>query len=295
MCWSLTPGQRVIPKQILSITTSAGQAPLQKLIHSAIKADISEAFDLEDVFNFKDKKLGINNQDGILGLGVGEKKNTKEQGWITLRKKLLMRKRRADGDFNLEDALDAFNDDDKMTTTTKAPVKTTTKAPPTTTTTTRSTTTKATITKKPSYPNPKPDDFSLADALDEKNDRTDEKNRGGGNAGGKSFSDDDLLGIVDSGYSPDNPRSKGNTDDRDTTVNIQETTTIAGIASALAMALIGAVTSYISYQQKKFCFSIQQGLNAQQVKGENLEAGLAEDQHAQQNLLQSPSEPPVKV
>ncbi|KAG2464374.1 C99L2 protein, partial [Polypterus senegalus] len=151
-------------------------------------------------------------KDGILGLGEVEKKNTKEQGWITLRKKLLMRKRRADGDFNLEDALDEFNDEDE---------------------------------------------FDLEDALDKKNDRTDEKNGGGGNAGGKSFSDDDLMGVVDSGYSPDNPRSKGNTDDRDTTVNIQETTTIAGIASALAMALIGAVTSYISYQQKKFCFSIQ--------------------------------------
>uniref|UniRef100_A0A8C2RQN4 CD99 antigen-like protein 2 n=1 Tax=Capra hircus TaxID=9925 RepID=A0A8C2RQN4_CAPHI len=36
-----------------------------------------------------------------------------------------------------------------------------------------------------------------------------------------------------------------------------ETGTIAGVASALAMALIGAVSSYISYQQKKFCFSIQ--------------------------------------
>lgn len=36
-----------------------------------------------------------------------------------------------------------------------------------------------------------------------------------------------------------------------------ETGTIAGIVSGLAMALIGAVSSYISYQQKKFCFSIQ--------------------------------------
>lgn len=36
-----------------------------------------------------------------------------------------------------------------------------------------------------------------------------------------------------------------------------ETGTIAYVASALAMALIGAVSSYISYQQKKFCFRIQ--------------------------------------
>lgn len=41
------------------------------------------------------------------------------------------------------------------------------------------------------------------------------------------------------------------------TGTVAETGTIAGIASALAMALIGAVSSYISYQQKKFCFSIQ--------------------------------------
>lgn len=41
------------------------------------------------------------------------------------------------------------------------------------------------------------------------------------------------------------------------TGTVAETGTIAGIASGLAMALIGAVTSYISYQQKKFCFSIQ--------------------------------------
>lgn len=41
------------------------------------------------------------------------------------------------------------------------------------------------------------------------------------------------------------------------TGGVAETGTIAGIASGLAMALIGAVTSYISYQQKKFCFSIQ--------------------------------------
>lgn len=41
------------------------------------------------------------------------------------------------------------------------------------------------------------------------------------------------------------------------TGTVTDTGTIAGIASGLAMALIGAVTSYISYQQKKFCFSIQ--------------------------------------
>lgn len=36
-----------------------------------------------------------------------------------------------------------------------------------------------------------------------------------------------------------------------------EVGTIAGIVSAVAMALVGAVSSYISYQKKKLCFSIQ--------------------------------------
>ena len=37
----------------------------------------------------------------------------------------------------------------------------------------------------------------------------------------------------------------------------EEVGTIAGIASAVAMALVGAISSYISYQKKKLCFSIQ--------------------------------------
>lgn len=36
-----------------------------------------------------------------------------------------------------------------------------------------------------------------------------------------------------------------------------EVGTIAGIVSAVAMALVGAVSSYISYQKKKLCFGIQ--------------------------------------
>ncbi|NWZ19703.1 C99L2 protein, partial [Asarcornis scutulata] len=69
----------------------------------------------------------------------------------------------------------------------------------------------------------------------------------------KAFSDDDLAGIVDGGYSPDKKKGKHGPAGGSTV----ETGTIAGIASALAMALVGAVSSYISYQQKKFCFSIQ--------------------------------------
>lgn len=63
-----------------------------------------------------------------------------------------------------------------------------------------------------------------------------------------------------------------------------ETGTIAGIASALAMALVGAVSSYISYQQKKFCFSIQR---KQPLGGGGIRSGgrgaQSEGQALQQN------------
>ncbi|NWU47581.1 C99L2 protein, partial [Dromas ardeola] len=113
-------------------------------------------------------------------------------------------------------------------------------------------------TRAPPKHNPakNPMDLDLADALDDKNDRKD--------AGrpdvrpGEAFSDDDLAGIVDGGYSPDEKKGKrGSTTPLSLCPTVAETGTIAGIASALAMALIGAVSSYISYQQKKFCFSIQ--------------------------------------
>uniref|UniRef100_A0A8C3GEB8 CD99 antigen-like protein 2 n=1 Tax=Cairina moschata TaxID=8855 RepID=A0A8C3GEB8_CAIMO len=83
--------------------------------------------------------------------------------------------------------------------------------------------------------------------------------------------------------------------------NTVETGTIAGIASALAMALVGAVSSYISYQQKKFCFSIQrkqplggEGLNAEYVKGENMEAVVSEEPQVKYSVLETQSAEPPK-
>nr|XP_032625336.1 CD99 antigen-like protein 2 isoform X1 [Chelonoidis abingdonii] len=166
------------------------------------------------------------------------------------------------------------------------------------------TTKKPKTTKAPPKKNPAKDpaDFDLSDALDDQND-----GRGGGkpnvkpgggskgkdnpSRGGKqAFSDDDLASVLDDGeYHPD--KKKGGSDyDAGTTA---ETGTIAGIASALVMALIGAVSSYISYQQKKFCFSIQQGLNAEYVKGENMEAVVTEEPQVKYSVLETQSaEPP---
>ncbi|XP_073399716.1 CD99 antigen-like protein 2 isoform X4 [Dendrobates tinctorius] len=141
------------------------------------------------------------------------------------------------------------------------------------------------VPKRPTK-KPGPHDFSLEDALDPKND----PNKG-------DFSDSDLDDIMNGGYKPDKGRGgrdKGDgrhqEDGRDQGEgNLAETGTIAGIASALVMALVGAVSSYISYQQKKFCFSIQQGLNAEYVKGENMEAVMVEEPQVKYSALEHQS------
>ncbi|XP_031146931.1 CD99 antigen-like protein 2 isoform X1 [Sander lucioperca] len=191
------------------------------------------------------------------------------------------------GGFNLDDGLDVDATTTTTTTTTKAPPKVVPKAP--------------TGTKAPVKPKPKPaaDDFDLADALDPNNDiggKDKNKGQGGG------FTDDDLFDVgKDNTYKPD--KGKGGRPSGDDQINQyddnNETTaevgTIAGIASAVAMALVGAITSYISYQKKKLCFSIQQSLNTDMVKAENPEAVVATEPQVQQTLLEPPNaEPPTE-
>ncbi|KAM6253526.1 CD99 antigen-like protein 2 [Porphyrio hochstetteri] len=160
----------------------------------------------------------------------------------------------------------------------------------------RTTTTKhPKTTRAPPKPNPAKDpmDFDLADALDDKNDRKDDRRPDV--RPGEAFSDDDLAGVVDGGYSPDKKKGAGdNTNNNYGGGGVAETGTITGIASALAMALIGAVSSYISYQQKKFCFSIQQGLNAEYVKGENMEAVVSEEPQVKYSVLETQTAEPPK-
>ncbi|XP_066213732.1 CD99 antigen-like protein 2 isoform X1 [Saccopteryx leptura] len=147
---------------------------------------------------------------------------------------------------------------------------------------------------------PTENDFNLADALDERTDQDDGRRKP--SAGGGGFSDKDLEDILGGGdYKPDKGRGDdryGSSDDPETGVS-PETGTIAGVASALAMALIGAVSSYISYQQKKFCFRIQraaegqEGVNADYVKGENLEAVVCEEPQVKYlDLPPQSAEPP---
>lgn len=156
--------------------------------------------------------------------------------------------------------------------------------------------------KDPVKPKPKPDaDFDLSDALDPSND-IGGKGKDTGKGGG-TFTDDDLLDVGnDNSYKPDKGkggRGSASTDldsndngDYDT---MAETGTIAGIVSAIGMALVGAVSGYISYQKKKLCFSIQQSLNTDMVKAENPEVVVAQEPQVQQTLLQPPNaEPPTE-
>ncbi|KAK2913675.1 hypothetical protein Q8A67_002074 [Cirrhinus molitorella] len=138
--------------------------------------------------------------------------------------------------------------------------------------------------------------------------RDDGKPNSRGGTGGSQFSDDDLMDVGnDNSYKPDKGKggkggssagsSGGDLDPADDNNydTMAETGTIAGIVSAVAMALVGAVSSYISYQKKKLCFSIQQSLNADMVKADAPDAVVAQEPQVQQTLLQPPNaEPPTE-
>ncbi|XP_067299476.1 CD99 antigen-like protein 2 isoform X6 [Pseudorasbora parva] len=178
--------------------------------------------------------------------------------------------------------------------------------------------------KEPAKPKPKQtdfDDLDLADALNPDNDikgkgkdSGKEKDLGGGgrddgkpnSRGGSQFSDDDLFDVGnDNSYKPDKGKGgKGGSAsstgdlgpaDENNYDTMAETGTIAGIVSAVAMALFGAVSGYISYQKKKLCFSIQQSLNVDMVKADAPDAVVAQEPQVQQTLLQPPNaEPPTE-
>ncbi|XP_065806308.1 CD99 antigen-like protein 2 isoform X2 [Labrus bergylta] len=129
-------------------------------------------------------------------------------------------------------------------------------------------------TKAPAKPKPKPG-FSDSDLIDVGNDGSYQPDKG---KGGRPGGDRDQINQYD--------------DNSETTAEVG---TIAGIASAVVMALVGAVSSYISYQKKKLCFGIQQSLNTDMVKAENPEAVVATEPQVQQTLLEpAKAEPPTE-
>ncbi|XP_028428084.1 CD99 molecule isoform X1 [Perca flavescens] len=114
-------------------------------------------------------------------------------------------------------------------------------------------------------PNPKPDKPAVHPA-------DPAKPRGGG-----SFGDSDLSEVSDGDYKPDGGRSGGGRA-VDPGYNSQGGAgdqpqeagagTVAGIASAIGVALLGAASSYFAYQKKKLCFKIQGGADPESGKGQ---------------------------
>ncbi|XP_011492776.1 CD99 antigen isoform X4 [Oryzias latipes] len=173
---------------------------------------------------------------------------------ITASLLLLISGTRTQGGFDLSDALDDHpTDAPKPKEPTKSPEKPKPDSPKT--------------TKKPSIPS------------------------GGGGGGGGSFSDDDLLNTLDDGYKPDKTGSRGRAADSNYDAaggadQPQEAGSgpIAGIISAIGVALVGAASGYFAYQKKKLCFKLQGGTDPESGKGR---AGTQAEPQVLSNLLQS--------
>ncbi|CAN9497483.1 unnamed protein product [Ophioblennius macclurei] len=122
----------------------------------------------------------------------------------------------------------------------------------------------------------------------------------GGGGGGGTLSDDDLLVLTGGGgggggggnYEPDGGRPAGgggntNYDSYDHHGGADEpqeagSGPIAGIVSAVGVALLGAASSYVAYQKKKLCFKLQGGADPE--KGHR---GTHSQPQVLSNLLQS--------
>ncbi|XP_004086058.2 CD99 antigen isoform X1 [Oryzias latipes] len=204
---------------------------------------------------------------------------------ITASLLLLISGTRTQGGFDLSDALDDHpTDAPKPKEPTKSPEKPKPDSPKT--------------TKKPSIPSGGGggggDGFDLGDALlpDPKTTKKPSvPSGGGGGGGGGSFSDDDLLNTLDDGYKPDKTGSRGRAADSNYDAaggadQPQEAGSgpIAGIISAIGVALVGAASGYFAYQKKKLCFKLQGGTDPESGKGR---AGTQAEPQVLSNLLQS--------
>ncbi|XP_036397257.1 CD99 molecule isoform X1 [Megalops cyprinoides] len=157
-------------------------------------------------------------------------------------------------------------------------------------------------TKKPVPPPEDPkapsgDTLDLSDALgpDPKPDKpaVEPPKDGGSEAAGGSFGDSDLvdLGGGGSDYKPDGGRGGARAADPasgsngDGAEEPQEggSGQIAGIVSAVGVAIIGAASSYFAYQKKKLCFKIQGG----DPESANKDSGTQAEPQVLSNLLKS--------
>ncbi|XP_028288133.1 CD99 antigen-like protein 2 isoform X1 [Parambassis ranga] len=125
-------------------------------------------------------------------------------------------------------------------------------------------------------PNPKPDKPAI------------DKPSGGG---GRPFGDSDLVDVNEGDYTPDRGHSGGRASDpgydqggADQPQAEAGSGQIAGIASAIGVALLGAASSYFAYQKKKLCFKLQGGADPERGKAHQ---GAHSEPQVLSNLLQT--------
>ncbi|XP_051799408.1 CD99 molecule isoform X1 [Acanthochromis polyacanthus] len=150
-------------------------------------------------------------------------------------------------------------------------------------------------TKKPHSGDSDGFGFNLEDAFGpDPNPKTDKpavKPPSGGGGGG-SFDDSDLFDIGGGDYKPDkgqggrrpvdpNYDNQGGADQPPAEAGSGQ---IAGIASAIGVALLGAASSYFAYQKKKLCFKLQGGADPESGKGHH---GTNSDPQVFSNLLRT--------
>ncbi|XP_061640225.1 CD99 molecule isoform X1 [Phyllopteryx taeniolatus] len=132
--------------------------------------------------------------------------------------------------------------------------------------------------EKPKKPKPNPGDsdrfgFDLEDALKpDPNAKPDKPavNPPKHGGGGGNFGDKDLFDVSDGDYKPEGGRSGDpgyNSEGGADQPQEAGSGAIAGIVSAIGMALLGAGSSYFAYQKKKLCFKIQGGADPESGKG----------------------------
>ncbi|XP_047210899.1 CD99 molecule isoform X2 [Girardinichthys multiradiatus] len=109
--------------------------------------------------------------------------------------------------------------------------------------------------------------------------------------GGGHFDDKDLFDVSDGGYKPDGGRSGGRAVDPGydnqggaDQPQAESSGPIAGIISAVGVALVGAASSYFAYQKKKLCFKMQGGADPESGKSHQ---GGRSDNQVFSNLVQN--------
>ncbi|XP_072513319.1 CD99 molecule [Salminus brasiliensis] len=127
-------------------------------------------------------------------------------------------------------------------------------------------------------------DFNILDAVD-----NDPKKP----SGGGEITDSDLTGVAgNSDYKPDETHGGGRAGDSsfdssgggESQGEGAQSGQMAGIISAVGVAILGAASSYFAYQKKKLCFKIQGGADPE--SGRN-QSGTNSEPQVFSNLLKS--------